>query len=41
MSHRADLKDASLQRILNASGARLRLEGLSGAAIAAVMREAG
>jgi TetR/AcrR family transcriptional repressor of nem operon len=41
MGHRAELKDASLQRILNASAARLRQEGLSGAAIAAVMREAG
>ncbi|QLH39738.1 MAG: TetR/AcrR family transcriptional regulator [Defluviicoccus sp.] len=41
MGHRTDQKDASLQRILNASAARLRREGLSGAAIAAVMREAG
>lgn len=41
MSQRAELKDASLQRILNASAARLRQEGLSGTAIATVMREAG
>ena len=41
MGHREDQKDASLQRILNAGAARLRREGLSGAAIAAVMREAG
>lgn len=41
MAKRAELKDASLQRILNAGAARLRQEGLSGAAIAAVMREAG
>ncbi|MBX3516691.1 MAG: TetR/AcrR family transcriptional regulator [Rhodospirillales bacterium] len=41
MSARAELKSASLQRILNASAARLRQEGLSGAAVAAVMLDAG
>ncbi|MDS4012708.1 MAG: TetR/AcrR family transcriptional regulator [Defluviicoccus sp.] len=41
MSARAELKNASLQRILNASAARLRQEGLSGAAVAAVMLDAG
>lgn len=38
---RAELKEASLQRILDASATRLRTEGLSGAAIANVMRDAG
>ena len=41
MGPRAELKNASLQRILNASAARLRQEGVSGAAVAAVMRDAG
>lgn len=41
MGPRAELKNASLQRILNAGAARLRQEGLSGAAVAAVMQEAG
>lgn len=38
---RAKLKEASLQRILDAAAGRLRQEGLSGAAIADVMRDAG
>ena len=41
MGQRDELKAASLHRILDAGAARLRREGLSGAAIAAVMREAG
>lgn len=41
MTVRAQLKQASLQRILDAAAARLRAEGLSGAAIAPVMRDAG
>jgi TetR/AcrR family transcriptional repressor of nem operon len=38
---RAAMKQASQRRILDAAAARLRREGLPGAAIAAVMREAG
>lgn len=41
MTLRAELKQASLQRILDAAAARLRAEGLSGAAIAPVMGDAG
>jgi len=41
MGQRSELKNASLHRILDASAARLRQEGVSGAAITAVMREAG
>ncbi|WP_300452327.1 TetR/AcrR family transcriptional regulator [Accumulibacter sp.] len=41
MASRSDLKEASLRRILTASASRLRAEGLSGAAIAPVMQEAG
>ena len=41
MAVRAEQKRASLQRILAAAAARLRVEGLSGAAIAPVMRDAG
>lgn len=41
MTVRAQLKQASLQRILDAASARLRAEGLSGAAIAPVMGDAG
>lgn len=41
MTVRAQLKQASLQRILDAAATRLRAEGLSGAAIAPVMRDAG
>lgn len=41
MTSRAQLKHASLQRILDAAAARLRAEGLSGAAIVPVMRDAG
>lgn len=41
MLSRAQLKDESLQRILDAGAMRLRQEGLSGAAIANVMRDAG
>ena len=41
MTVRAHLKQASLSRILDAAAIRLRAEGLSGAAIAPVMRDAG
>lgn len=41
MSHRAELKSASLRRILDAAAMRLRREGLAGAAIAPVMQDAG
>lgn len=41
MASRTELKEESLQRILDAAAARLRQEGLSGAAIADVMRDAG
>lgn len=41
MSTRAEQKSASLQRILEAGAARLRTEGLSGAGIANVMKDAG
>jgi len=41
MPTRSELKEASQQRILDAAAVRLREEGLSGAAIASVMREAG
>jgi TetR/AcrR family transcriptional repressor of nem operon len=41
MGQRAELKTASLHRILDAAAARLRQEGVSGAAVAAVMRQAG
>lgn len=41
MPSRTELKEASLQRILSAAAARLRAEGLAGAAIAPVMQEAG
>jgi TetR/AcrR family transcriptional repressor of nem operon len=41
MGPRAEQKADSLRRILTASAARLRQEGLAGAAIAAVMRQAG
>jgi TetR/AcrR family transcriptional repressor of nem operon len=41
MGSRSDLKEASLRRILTAGASRLRAEGLSGAAIAPVMQEAG
>lgn len=41
MSSRSDLKEASLRRILTAGAGRLRAEGLSGAAIAPLMQEAG
>ena len=41
MATRIKLKAESLQRILDASASRLRQEGLSGAAIANVMRDAG
>ena len=41
MTVRAQLKQASLSRILDAAATRLRAEGLSGAAIAPVMRDAG
>lgn len=41
MARRSDRKEASLRRILNAGASRLRAEGLSGAAIAQVMQEAG
>jgi TetR/AcrR family transcriptional repressor of nem operon len=41
MASRSDLKEASLRRILTAGASRLRVEGLSGAAIAPVMQEAG
>ena len=41
MASRSDLKEASLRRILTAGASRLRAEGLSGAAIAPVMQEAG
>lgn len=38
---RSEQKEASLQRILNAGAARLRTEGLAGAAIVPLMQEAG
>jgi TetR/AcrR family transcriptional repressor of nem operon len=41
MGSRSDLKEASLRRILTAGASRLRAEGLSGAAIAPVMQDAG
>ena len=41
MALRAELKQASLRRILDAASRRLRREGLRGAAIAPVMQEAG
>lgn len=41
MVSRVELKEASLHRILDASAVRLRVEGLSGAAIAPVMQDAG
>jgi TetR/AcrR family transcriptional regulator, transcriptional repressor for nem operon len=41
MAVRAEQKQASLRRILTAAAARLRTEGLSGAAIAPVMQDAG
>lgn len=41
MKPRNELKEASLQRILHAGAARLRLEGLQGAAIVPVMKDAG
>lgn len=41
MTTRAELKTESLNRILDASAARLRMEGLGGTAIADVMRDAG
>ncbi len=41
MQTRSELKEASQQRIINAAAVRLREEGLGGAAIASVMREAG
>jgi TetR/AcrR family transcriptional regulator, transcriptional repressor for nem operon len=41
MTRRAEQKQDSLNRILDAGSARLRVEGLAGAAIAPVMRAAG
>jgi TetR/AcrR family transcriptional repressor of nem operon len=41
VTRRAELKQASLGRILQAGAARLRREGLAGAAIAPVMEDAG
>lgn len=41
MKKRSALKDASLQRILKSGADRLREEGLSGAVISAVMKDAG
>ncbi|NTU85170.1 MAG: TetR family transcriptional regulator [Chloroflexales bacterium] len=41
MNQRSTHKEASLQRILAASAERLRKEGLSGAAIAPIMQDAG
>ena len=41
MTRRSELKHASLTRILDAGSARLRTEGLNGAAIAPVMKDAG
>lgn len=41
MARRAQLKQASLRRVLDAAAARLRREGLGGAAIAPVMKDAG
>ena len=41
MVTRSELKEASLRRILTAGAARLRAEGLAGAAIVPVMQEAG
>lgn len=41
MNNRNQQKAQSLQRILQAAGLRLRQEGLSGAAIATVMQDAG
>ncbi len=41
MVTRSELKEASLLRILTAGAARLRAEGLAGAAIVPVMQEAG
>lgn len=41
MKQRATLKEASLQRILEAGAERLRQEGLSGAAISPIMQDAG
>jgi TetR/AcrR family transcriptional regulator, transcriptional repressor for nem operon len=41
MARRSELKQDSLKRILEAGSARLRLEGLTGAAIAPVMKDAG
>jgi TetR/AcrR family transcriptional repressor of nem operon len=41
MTRRSEIKRASLARILDAGSARLRTEGLDGAAIAPVMQDAG
>ena len=41
MNKRSDIKEASLQRILEAGAARLRQEGLSGTGIIPVMNDAG
>lgn len=41
MTRRSELKQESLKRILEAASARLRVEGLAGAAIAPVMKDAG
>jgi len=41
MATRTELKEASLNRILDVSASRLRQEGLAGTAIADVMRDAG
>jgi TetR/AcrR family transcriptional repressor of nem operon len=41
MTRRSEFKQASLTRILDAGSARLRTEGLNGAAITPVMRDAG
>lgn len=41
MATRAEQKQASLRRILDAAATRLRTEGLTGAAIAPVMQDAG
>lgn len=41
MTTRSELKTASLNRILDAAARRLRSEGLEGAAIATVMKDAG
>jgi TetR/AcrR family transcriptional repressor of nem operon len=41
VTRRSELKRASLRRILDAGSARLRMEGLGGATIALVMKDAG